>query len=63
MQISEIREKETAALQEELASLEQTRLDIAIRAATEEGEARKLRQIRKDVARYKTVLSERKAKI
>ena len=61
MQISEIREKESPALVEELASLEQTRLDIAMRAATEEGEGRKLRGIRKDIARYKTVLSERQA--
>jgi ribosomal protein L29 len=59
MQISEIRNKETSALYEELKSLEQTRLDVKIRSVTEEGEGHKIRAIRKDVARYRTVLSER----
>lgn len=62
MQISEIRQKETPSLLEELKSLEQTRLDVKIRSVTEEGEGHKLSSIRKDIARYKTVLSERKSK-
>jgi ribosomal protein L29 len=60
MQISEIKSKETSALQEELKSLQQSLLDVKIRAVTEEGEGHKLRNIRKDIARYKTVLVERK---
>lgn len=60
MQISEIKSKETSALEEELKSLEQTRLDVKVRAVTEEGEGHKLRALRRDIARYKTVLSERK---
>lgn len=59
MQISEIRSKETGALLEELKSLEQTRLDVKVRSVTEEGEGHKLCAIRKDIARYHTVLSER----
>lgn len=60
MQISEIRSKETDALYEELKSLEQTRLDVKVRSVTEEGEGHKLSAIRKDIARYRTVLNERK---
>jgi ribosomal protein L29 len=60
MQISEIRNKETNALTEELRSLEQTRLDVKVRSVTEEGEGHKLAAIKKDIARYQTVLSERK---
>jgi len=60
MQISEIKSKETSALQEELKSLQKSLLDVKIRAVTEEGEGHKLRSIRKDIARYKTVLVERK---
>jgi|SaaInlStandDraft_1057018.scaffolds.fasta_scaffold04192_2 ribosomal protein L29 len=60
MQISEIKSKETSALQEELKSLQQSLLDVKIRAVTEEGEGHKLSNIRKDIARYKTVLNERK---
>lgn len=60
MQISEIKSKETEALQEELKSLQQSLLDVKIRAVTEEGEGHKLKNIRKDIARYKTVLGERK---
>ena len=60
MQISEIRNKETIALAEELKSLEQTRLDVKVRSVTEEGEGHKLAAIKKDIARYQTVLSERK---
>jgi len=59
MQISEIRNKSDEAILEEIRSLEQTRLDITMRAVTEEGEGHKLRNIRRDIARYKTVLSER----
>lgn len=60
MQISEIREKETGALVEELKSLEQTRLDVKVRSVTEEGEGHKLCAIKRDIARYQTVLNERK---
>jgi ribosomal protein L29 len=60
MQISEIRGKETSALLEELSSLEQTQLDVKVRTVTEEGEGNKLKAIRRDIARYQTVLNERK---
>ena len=60
MQISEIKNKDTSALLEGLKSLEQTRFDVKIRSVTEQGEGHKLRAIRKDIARYRTVLSERK---
>jgi ribosomal protein L29 len=60
MQISEIKSKETSALQEELKSLQQSLLDVKVRAVTEEGEGHKLSSIRKDIARYKTILNERK---
>lgn len=59
MKISEIREKEHDVIREELSSLEQSRLDISMRSVTEEGEGHKLRAIRRDIARYKTVLSEK----
>lgn len=60
MQISEIREKEISVLKEELSSLEQARFDVAMRSVTEEGEGQKLRAIKKDIARYKTVINERR---
>jgi ribosomal protein L29 len=60
MQISEIRSKETPALLEELKSLEQTQLDVKVRSVTEEGEGNKLKSIRRDIARYQTVLNERR---
>ena len=62
MQISEIRQKDTNILKEELASLERGRFDVKMRAVTEEGEGHKLSGIRKDIARYKTVLNERRSK-
>ncbi len=60
MKILEIREKEIDALQEELRALEMQRLDVAVRAVTEEGEGNKLRNLRRDIARYKTVINERR---
>ena len=60
MKISEIRNKDTVTLAEELKSHEQTLLDVRVRSVTEEGEGHKLRNIRKDVARIQTVLNERR---
>lgn len=60
MKISEIRNKDTVTLAEELKSHEQTLLDVRVRSVTEEGEGHKLRNIRKDVARIHTVLNERR---
>lgn len=62
MQISEIRLKDTKVLNEELVSLERGRFDVKMRSVTEEGEGHKLSGIRKDIARYKTVLNERRKK-
>ncbi len=59
MKISEIRSKDTSALVEELRTLEMNRLDVSLRAVTEEGEGRKLRPLRRDIARYQTILGER----
>lgn len=60
MKTSEIRKRDDSALTEELQNLESMRLDISMRVATEEGEGQKLRALRRDIARIKTVLRERR---
>jgi len=60
MQISEIREKDTAVLEEELKTLEQTRFDISMRSVVDKEEIVKVRSIKKDIARHLTVLNERR---
>lgn len=58
MKISEIRAKDRATLLEELRALETSRFDVTMRSVAEEGEGNKLQAIRRDIARYKTVLNE-----
>ncbi len=60
MQISEIRQKDTSVLEEELKTLEQTRFDIAMKSVVDKEEVVKVRSIKKDIARHLTVLNERK---
>ena len=43
---------------EELKALEASRFDVSMRAVTEEGEGHKLRLIRRDIARIKTIQQE-----
>lgn len=60
MQISEIRQKDTAVIEEELKTLEQTRFDISMRSVVDKDEIVKVRSIKKDIARHLTVLNERR---
>jgi ribosomal protein L29 len=60
MQISEIRQKETSVLVDELKTLEQTRFDISMKSVVDKEEIVKVRSIKKDIARHMTVLNERK---
>jgi ribosomal protein L29 len=60
MQISEIRQKETSVLEEELKTLEQTRFDISMKSVVDKEEVVKVRSIKKDIAKHLTVLNERK---
>lgn len=60
MKISEIRDKDTQTLKEELRTLAAHRLDVAMRAVTEDGVGQQISAIRKDMARYKTILNERR---
>ena len=60
MQISEIRQKETSVVEEEMKTLEQTRFDISMRSVVDKEEVVKVRSIKKDIARHMTVLSERR---
>ncbi|MBF0243648.1 MAG: 50S ribosomal protein L29 [Planctomycetes bacterium] len=59
MKISEIRTKDNGAILEEVKALESSRLDMAFRAVTEENQSQQINRIRKDIARYYTILRER----
>ena len=60
MRADEIRELSEADLQARIAELEEERFRLKFRAATETlGDPLRLRSIRKDIARMKTVLRER----
>ena len=61
MQATEIRELNDQELQDRIAELEEERFRLRFRAATEPLEdPLRLRDLRRDIARLKTVLSERR---
>jgi large subunit ribosomal protein L29 len=61
MKIKEIREKETTAIEAELKDLQRHFFDLRTQAVTEKLEnPMQLRHARKDIARMKTVLHQRK---
>ena len=60
MQATEIRELNDQELRDRIAELEEERFRLRLRAATQPLEQpHRLRDLRKDIARMKTVLSER----
>ena len=60
MQATEIRELNEQELRDRIAELEEERFRLRLRAATQPLEQpHRLRDLRKDIARMKTVLSER----
>ena len=60
MRADEIREMDAAAVRTRIAELEEERFRLKFRSATEPLEAPlRLRSIRRDIARLKTVLRER----
>ena len=62
MQIKEIRAMESAQLQEELLKLRREQFNLRIQAATGQGaRSDQPGKVRKDIARIKTVLRERRA--
>jgi large subunit ribosomal protein L29 len=62
MRAEEVREMSTEDIQARVAELEEERFRLRFRSATEPLEnPLRLRTIRKDIARLKTVLTERKA--
>lgn len=61
MQASEIRELNDRELQDRIAELQEERFRLRLRAATQPLEQpHRLRDLRKDIARMKTVLTERR---
>jgi large subunit ribosomal protein L29 len=60
MQATEIRELNDRELQDRIAELQEERFRLRLRAATQPLEQpHRLRELRKDIARMKTVLTER----
>ena len=63
MQATEIRELNDQELRDRIAELEEERFRLRLRAATQPLEQpHRLRDLRKDIARMKTVLTERRIK-
>jgi large subunit ribosomal protein L29 len=62
MQASEIRELNDRELEDRIAELQEERFRLRLRAATQPLEQpHRLRELRKDIARMKTVLHERRS--
>lgn len=60
MKASELREKSVEDLQEQLIELRKEQLSLRMQQATGQlGETHKVRQVRRDVARLKTVLAQK----
>ena len=63
MQATEIRELNDRELEDRIAELKEERFRLRLRAATQPLEQpHRLRELRKDIARMKTVLTERRMK-
>ena len=63
MQATEIRELNDRELEDRIAELQEERFRLRLRAATQPLEQpHRLRELRKDIARMKTVLTERRIK-
>jgi large subunit ribosomal protein L29 len=63
MQATEIRELNDREIEERIAELQEERFRLRLRAATQPLEQpHRLRDLRKDIARLKTVLTERRMK-
>jgi large subunit ribosomal protein L29 len=63
MQATEIRELNDREIEERIAELQEERFRLRLRAATQPLEQpHRLRDLRKDIARLKTVLTERRVK-
>jgi large subunit ribosomal protein L29 len=63
MQATEVRELNDRELEERIAELQEERFRLRLRAATQPLEQpHRLRELRKDIARMKTVLHERQTK-
>lgn len=64
MSLKELREKNVDALREELLSLRQTQLKLTMQKASAQLEqTHQIRQVRRDIARVKTLLSQNKVKV
>ena len=60
MKASELREKSAGDLNQQLLELRKQQLSLRMQAATGQlGETHRVRQLRRDVARVKTVLAEK----
>ena len=60
MKASELREKSVEELNQDLIALRKEQLQMRLSAATGQlGETHKVRQVRRDVARVKTVLAQK----
>ena len=60
MRASELREKSVEELQEQLIELRKEQLSMRMQQATGQlGETHKVREVRRDVARIKTVLAQK----
>lgn len=60
MKANELREKSVEDLNQQLIELRKEQLSLRMQAATGQlGETHKVRQVRRDVARVKTVLAEK----
>ena len=64
MSLKELREKSIDALREELLSLRQIQLKLTMqKASTQLEQTHQIRQVRRDIARVKTLLSQHKVKV
>lgn len=64
MGLKELREKDASALREELIALRQTQLKLKMQKASGQlKETHQIRQVRRDIARVKTLLAQQNIKV
>lgn len=63
MKATELREKDTAGLNEELQSLLKAQFNLRMQRATQQlSDTTQLRKVRRDIARVRTILTEKAGK-